>query len=108
VRLYPIPLRYLDDRRYFRKYQWIEADVRRADEDPRPESYRIRVDDIRVGDQIGTERGTWRQRATWILVPENLFDSVESLQARQAEDNTSLGLCNQLKSSNRTRSPLTG
>ena len=30
VRLYPIPLRYLDDEKVFRKYQWIEADVRRG------------------------------------------------------------------------------
>jgi hypothetical protein len=30
VRLYPIPLRYLDDKRYFQKYQWITADVQRA------------------------------------------------------------------------------
>ena len=42
VRLYPIPLRYLDDERYFKKYQWIEADVRKAMRDARTESYNIR------------------------------------------------------------------
>ena len=42
VRLFPIPLRYLDDERVFKKYQWIEADVRRAVSDPRPESHNIR------------------------------------------------------------------
>jgi hypothetical protein len=92
IRLYPIPLRYMDDERVFKKYQWIEAYVRKAPEDARPESYKIRADDIKTFDTIPTKAGNWNERARWILRPEHMFSSVEALQARQAEDHTSLGL----------------
>jgi len=49
VRLYPNPLRFLDEEQVFKKYQWIEADVRKASRDARPESYNIRCDNITVG-----------------------------------------------------------
>src|SRR5580704_6023249 len=64
VRLYPIPLRYLDDQKYFKKYQWITADVQPAGpRDKRPESYRIRFDRIEVGETIDTGRNSeWSER----------------------------------------------
>jgi hypothetical protein len=92
VRLYPIPLRYLDDERIFKKYQWIEAYVATAEQDPRPESYKIRSDGIRTLDQIPSKAGDWSDRAQWIMQPENIFQSVEALKAKWREDNTSLGL----------------
>lgn len=92
VRIYPVPLRYLDDAKVFKKYQWIEADVARNPSDIRPESYRIAPDGIELGDVIPTKRGSWDDRAEWVLQPENVFASVEALQTRQQEDRTSLGL----------------
>jgi hypothetical protein len=94
VRLYPIPLRYLDDNKYFKKYQWITADVARADDhDRRPESYRIRPDGIQLEGSIKTGKtGDWAERAHWVLRPENVVRSVEELQARQKADATSLGV----------------
>jgi hypothetical protein len=92
VRLYPIPLRYLDDERVFKKYQWIEASVAKNPSDVRPESYKIRADDITVLDFVPTEKGNWDARAEWILHPDNIYQSVEALQERQMEDKTSLGL----------------
>jgi hypothetical protein len=92
VRLYPVPLRYMDNDRVFRKYQWIEAAVRPALRDPRPESYNIHAEDITLGECVGTERATWATRASWVLAPQNLFTSVEELQQRQAAEQTSLGI----------------
>lgn len=93
VRLYPIPLRYMDDEKYFRKYQWIEAYVTRSSSDPRPESYKIRADGIEVFDTIRTKSGgNWDDRAEWIMHTENIFQSVEALQEQQGIDHTSLGL----------------
>jgi hypothetical protein len=93
VRLYPIPLRYMDDEKLFQKYHWIEADVMRAsDHDRRPESYRINPDRIVVRERIGTSDSTWRDRARWVLPPGNTFASVEALQAQQRIDHTSLGV----------------
>src|SRR5438552_13822171 len=88
VRLYPIPLRYLDDERYFKKYQWIEADVRKAMKDPRPESYNVRPDTIALRETIPTERGDWSRRAEWIMTPEHVFDSVTALQASREKIGT--------------------
>ncbi len=92
VRLYPIPLRYLNDEKYFKKYQWIEAFVTKAGRDPRKESYRIRADEIQVLETIPPKNGNWDARAEWVFQPENVFKSVESLQEAQQRDNTSLGL----------------
>lgn len=92
VRLYPIPLRYMDDEKVFKKYQWIEASVTRSLSDPRPESYKISAEDITVLETIPTVSGNWDNRAEWIMQPQNIFQSVEALQAQQATDSTSLGL----------------
>lgn len=92
VRLYPIPLRFLDDEQVFRKYQWIEAEVARNLSDPRPESFRITPEGIELGETIPPGRGNWDARAEWIMQPDNLFRSVEALQAQQKEVHTSLGL----------------
>lgn len=93
VRLYPIPLRYLSGDNRFKKYQWIEGDIQRADDkDPRPESYRIRPDTISLEGQIPTNRGDWSERESWIFHEQNLFDSVEALQEQRKVDHTSLGL----------------
>lgn len=93
VRLYPIPLRYMDDEKYFKKYQWIEAYVTRSSSDSRPESYKIRPDGIEVFDTIRTKPGgNWDDRAEWIMYKKNIFQSVEALQEQQKVDHTSLGL----------------
>lgn len=92
VRLYPIPLRFLDDEQVFRKYQWIEAEVARNLSDTRPESFRIAPEGIEVGETIPPGRGNWDYRAAWVMQPDNLFRSVEALQSQQKEDHTSLGL----------------
>jgi hypothetical protein len=92
VRLYPIPLRYMDDKLYFKKYQWIEADITKPSADPRPESYRINPDGIKILGEIPTHAGNWDARAEWIMQEGNVFQSVEALQERQKIDHTSLGL----------------
>jgi hypothetical protein len=92
VRLYPIPLRYMNDKRIFKKYQWIEAKVMKAKSDPRPESYRIHPHDIKVLDEIPSNKGDWTMRAQWIMNDANIFQSVEVLQESHRKNHTSLGL----------------
>ena len=92
VRLYPIPLRYMDSEKVFKKYQWIEAYITKATSDPRPESYRIRSDHIATLDTIPTNKGYWTERASWIIHKGNIFNSVEELQDQQKKHFTSLGL----------------
>jgi hypothetical protein len=92
VRLYPIPLRYLDDEKVFRKYQWIDADVRRASKDPRPESYNIRPESIEIGETIPPRNGNWDARAEWLTQPEHIFDSVRALREARDLRGTSIGM----------------
>jgi hypothetical protein len=89
VRIYPITLRYLDDR--FRHYQWIKAEVERNTSDFRPESYRIQQATIEVREKVDTTDG-WAERSRWVLRPTNVFSSLEELRAAEARDHTSLGL----------------
>ncbi|MBA3631595.1 MAG: hypothetical protein H0W58_02100 [Acidobacteria bacterium] len=92
IRLYPIPLRYLDDERIFKKYQWIEASIAKTSRDTRPESYKINFNDIEIGELISIEHGSWDKRAEWILNPSNILASVEELQAHQKYNRKSLGI----------------
>jgi hypothetical protein len=89
VRLYPVPFRYLDHVKQYRKYQWIELQARRNEHDPRPESYRPDCETIRpVGRPLPA--GDWAQRKQ-IVLPW-LARSLEELSERQRRDGTSLGL----------------
>ena len=57
IRLFPIPYRFLDSDKRFRKYQWIEAEVARSS-DPRPESYKINFKSIKIlSDPLSTRDG---------------------------------------------------
>ena len=47
LRLFPVPWRFLPEDQRFRKYQWVEVAVTKAT-DPRPESYKIKPDGIKV------------------------------------------------------------
>ena len=58
IRLYPIPFRWLESDQQFHKYDIIQLEVRRRDQDTRPESYSPSIESIhRVGHLDG-----WRAR----------------------------------------------
>jgi len=61
IRLFPVPYRLMDDERKFSKWQWIKVSVQKATSDPRPESFRLNIDSIEVGETVGTQDG-WRER----------------------------------------------
>ena len=76
IRLYPIPFRFLDHDKRFKKYQWIEADIVRNRGDQRPESHRvINTDEIRLLDSIGTERD-WEDRRKLILNNNTVYTNL--------------------------------
>jgi hypothetical protein len=61
IRLFPVPYRFLEEDKRFRKYQWIEVSVTKAKNDPRPESHNLRVDTIRILSSVSPADG-WRAR----------------------------------------------
>lgn len=92
IRVYPVPLRYLDDEHIFKKYQWIEASICKSKNDARPESYKIDFNDIKVQETIPIVKGSWDKRAEWLLNPQNVLSSVEELQELQQTNKKSLGI----------------
>jgi len=68
VRLYPIDYRYRSYNQWFKKYQWIELEIEKNEDDPRPESYRpVDSAEIRVlGEPIKTKKN-WAERKEFVL-----------------------------------------
>lgn len=66
LRLFPVPYRFLDADKRFRKYQWIEVDLTKA-RDARPESYQLDRNSITiVTDPLPTDH-QWKQRKDLIF-----------------------------------------
>ena len=61
IRLFPIPFRFLDGKKQFQKYQWIEASVCPSS-DHRRESFRIDVDSIEILSEPLPTRNAWKAR----------------------------------------------
>jgi hypothetical protein len=91
IRLFPVPFRLVEDDQQFRKWQWINARVRRAQDDARPESHRISVDTIQLEGEPLPTRDFWIARRDSIKqVP--VFDSFDALEASRLSSGTTLGL----------------
>ncbi len=77
VRLFPIPFRTLAESTKFAKWQWIEANVIKAKNDPRSESFKVDVPSITTLETIPAGKG-WPTR--WALVEPLISTSLESLK----------------------------
>lgn len=66
IRMFPVPYRFLTEDRRFKKYQWINVNVSRSTSDARPESHKIDLNSIRIGDYISTNK-------QWIARKERIF-----------------------------------
>jgi hypothetical protein len=90
VRLYPVPYRDLPGQKQFQKGDVIEVNVERraAHKDDRPESWRPRLDTMRIVDHIGVENN-WRRRLEWI--EPTLSSGFADLLDKQESENKSLG-----------------
>ena len=51
----PVPFRLIEEGKKFRKWQWIERRVEKANKGHRVESHKLYVDTINCGDVIDTE-----------------------------------------------------
>jgi hypothetical protein len=91
IRLYPVPFRLLEQSAQFKKWQWIEADIAKATDDHRPESFRLRADTLQcIGEPIPT-RNDWVERRCWIQKLPT-FKSFEALDRARVERGVTLGL----------------
>lgn len=67
LRLYPVPWRLLARDQRFRKYQWVEVDVTKAKDDPRPESYHLMPDGVRISSERLSSGKGWLARKEVVL-----------------------------------------
>lgn len=89
IRLFPIPYRFLDYDKRFRKYQWIEVEVAKAS-DPRPESFEVNIDSIRILSDPLPTKDSWQARKD--IVNPLKADSLCALQrARDLNKYPTLG-----------------
>tara|TARA_R110000868_G_scaffold410732_2_gene700044 strand:- start:248 stop:1063 length:816 start_codon:yes stop_codon:yes gene_type:complete len=69
IRIYPVPLSFLKDLKKdtgFKKYTWIELDVKSRTDDFRPESHSPNNYDIKILDTLDT-KNYWRERKKFCL-----------------------------------------
>jgi hypothetical protein len=84
TRLYPIPFRDLDKDQKFRKHAIVEASVRKAKEDRRPESHKVNVDSIRPAGYLDT-KNRWERRKA-LVFPAVSSSFCEIMRRRQLDD----------------------
>ncbi|CAJ3066350.1 Uncharacterised protein [Burkholderia pseudomallei] len=89
-RLYPVPFRMIEEGQQFKKWQWIEVRVEKANKDHRPESHKLYVDTITCGDVIDTKK-EWAARWEWLdKIP--VFDSFDAIDAARLSAGLSIAL----------------
>lgn len=68
LRIYPIPYRDIPFSKRFKKYQIVEIEVTKHSKDPRPESYRPKLESIKIIDELSTRNDPrWEARRNIIL-----------------------------------------
>lgn len=84
IRIYPLPFRKINKENRFKKYEWIELELRRNTSDFRPESYRpISYQQIKTIGEIKADRDTWNERRKIVL--QKVYTNLEQLIA-EAKD----------------------
>ncbi len=90
IRLYPIPFENFRGGKSIPKYSWITVECKQASEYlMRKESYRVRYENIKIGEQI-TTKNNWNERNKIVL--PLLSNSLEELKKSQKDVPKSLGI----------------
>lgn len=66
IRLFPLPFRFLESEKQFKKYQWVEVAVTKA-ADPRPDSYTVDLDSIKILAKPLSTSHAWQARKEIVL-----------------------------------------
>lgn len=89
-RLYPVPFRMIEEGQQFKKWQWIDVRVEKANKDHRPESHKLYIDTISCSDLINP-KGEWSARREWLdRIPS--FASIDEIDKARLNDGLSLAL----------------
>jgi len=86
LRLYPIPLRYLQDDQKYKLWTWATFQVHKSQGDKRKESYRVREDSIAIISQSESKSERFS------MLKKGIVADRETLDVKYYEDWTSLGI----------------
>ncbi len=79
VRLYPVPFRRLEETEQYRKFDWLECDLIKSRNDPRPETrHPADVKQLNPVAHIGTE-SNWRVRRELLLKKATVYTRIKAL-----------------------------
>lgn len=93
IRLYPVPLRYLEEDQQYTLYHWIDIPVARNPKDPRPESYRVESGEIKLLEKLPPDREGWHRRREVIFRdPSWHYFNLGRLKEEQRATLKSIGL----------------
>ena len=89
-RLFPVPFRMVEQGHQFKKWQWIDVRVEKANKDHRLESHKLWVDTITCKDVIDHKKG-WSDRWPWLdKIPT--FGSMDAIDTARVQDGLSIAL----------------
>lgn len=89
-RLYPVPFRMIEEGNQFKKWQWINVRIEKANKDRRPESHKLYIDTIECMDVLESKK-EWATRWEWLeKIPT--FENFIDIEARRLDDGLSLAL----------------
>ena len=90
-RLFPVPFRLIEAAQQFKKWQWITVRVRKSNDDHRPESHRIYVDELDCSEQSLPTDNQWAARRPW-LEQFPTFDNFATMEENRKQTGASLAL----------------
>lgn len=91
IRLYPVPFRLVSDDRQFKKWQWINVRLEKANADHRPESHKLYVDTIECDENTLSTKNYWKDRRIHLdKIPK--FENFDALEEARQKNGTSLAL----------------
>ena len=91
IRLFPVPYRFMETDKRFRKYQWIDVNVIKSSSDIRPESYKLNIDTINIGKSISTAN-QWGARKKVVFPLKRSSLCAIKREQEQEENSPTLGI----------------
>ncbi len=92
VRIYPVPFRRLNEEEQYRKFNWIECQLRPSRRDHRPESFNpVDYRELKPVGKMGTSN-YWSERRRLLLEVATVYEDLDELIAKAKSDGTSLAV----------------
>jgi hypothetical protein len=90
MRVFPVPYRFLDPDKRFKKWQWIDVSVKRAAGDPRPESHNLDIASLKIVSNVSTAH-EWAARRE-LVRPLRRPSLCAIMKEQQENDAPTLGI----------------